>query len=110
MEGLLYLPFTLRGLLYSCQALPAPLCSMLAVHTGSGFFVSVFLPVGVEHSEEEGVRIWEGRTTRAVFASNQEGAPSGNLLDFDTADWGGGTDGLLSFTAGAHANRCISSD
>ena len=52
MERLLYLSFTLHGLPYSCQALPVPLCKMLAVRTGSGLFVSFLLPVGVEHSEK----------------------------------------------------------
>lgn len=57
-ERPLYLSFTLRGLLYSCQALPAPLCRLLAVRTGSGLFVSFLLPVGVEHSEERKVCVW----------------------------------------------------
>lgn len=55
MERALYLSFTLRGLPYSCQALPVPLCRMLAVRTGSGLFVSFLLPVGVEHSEGRNV-------------------------------------------------------
>lgn len=75
-----YLPFTLHGLPYSCQVLPVPLCRILAVCTGSGLFVSFLLPVGVKHSEERNVcGNWEGGTTHTVFASNQEGAPGGDL-------------------------------
>lgn len=55
MEKPLYLSSTLRGLSYSCQARPVPLCRILAVRTGSGLFVSLLLPVGVEHREERNV-------------------------------------------------------
>lgn len=63
----LYLSFTLRGLPYSCQTLPVPLCETLAVRTGSGLFVSFLLPVGVEHSEKKNVcGSGRGVTTHAV--------------------------------------------
>lgn len=55
MERPLYLSFTLRGLPYSCQALPVPLCRTVAVRTGSGLFVSSLLPVGVVHGAERGM-------------------------------------------------------
>lgn len=55
IQRLLYLSFTVCGLPYSCPALPAPLCRILAVRTGSGLFVSFLLPVGAVQSKDRNV-------------------------------------------------------
>lgn len=110
MERPLYLSLTLCGLPYSCQALPAPLCGMPAVRTGSGLFVSLLLPVGAECSKERNVRWSESeRTTHAhiLFVGYQEGAPDGDPFDLDTQichthkwmfDLVNGTDGQICDT------------